>query len=133
MDCFCICFVFGINGNQFVLLHSQKRYGKNQITDYIFERWGHEPEVPNEYIAPAVPVADEFTNKLLEQIWNVFGVYDGLELSKITHAKDGPWERVWKEAPEQNRPIPYNYIREHYATLANAADEELADEEQSAI
>lgn len=68
-----------------------------------FEAWVHGPVIPNVYHAyknngyneipkhtGEVAAFDQDTLDILEQVWDVYGGYNGNELESITHQED-PW------------------------------------------
>lgn len=39
----------------------------------------------------------EFARELLEEIWKVYGEFDAIQLSNLTHADGSPWDEIWKK------------------------------------
>ncbi|WLR54823.1 DUF4065 domain-containing protein [Mesobacillus subterraneus] len=75
----------------------------NKLFDAEFEAWVHGPVIysvydqyrhkgyqPIERYEGEIPVFDEETHDVLEQVWNVYGGYTGNELESITH-QESPW------------------------------------------
>lgn len=55
--------------------------------------------------------------RVCEKVWEQYGRgrYSGVELSNMTHARDEPWEIVWRSAPPDERPrIPTTLIRDAF-------------------
>ena len=50
---------------------------------------------------------------LLDKIIDVYGKYEGVQLSAMTHQKDTPWYRVWN-SKGKNAIIPNGMIKEYY-------------------
>lgn len=67
-------------------------------------------------------VTYEFTREeadLLEATFNAYGSQHAFELSKITHEKGSPWDRVWnapRDTINLGMRISDNLIREHFLT-----------------
>lgn len=58
--------------------------------------------------------------KFLDRIWEVYGKYNGIELSAKTHQEDSPWSRVWNTIKNNDffsLQIPEIFIKEHYKSL----------------
>lgn len=55
---------------------------------------------------------------LFDQVYRKYGRYTGNQLSQMTHQKDTPWDKVYKEG-EFNIEIPNDLIEEHYRKLAS--------------
>jgi len=73
-----------------------------------------------EYVAPTVHDPD--ARELLDRIWDVYKVFDGLQLSDITHHPGTPWDITWAQAGAKNAQIPLNLIQEHYHKLSQRQD-----------
>lgn len=54
---------------------------------------------------------------IIRQVYEKYGVLDGIRLSQLTHAPGTPWAHVWFKAGK-NSVVPNNMIKEHYAELA---------------
>jgi len=76
---------------------------ENRLFDEEFEAWVHGPVIykvynqyrdrgykPIEQFNGEVPKFDEDTEDILEQVWEVYGKYNGNELETITH-QEAPW------------------------------------------
>ena len=60
----------------------------------------------------------------LNKIWEIYGDFDGLQLSEMTHKIGTPWYKIWHEndgKEEKGVLIPNNVIQEHYKSLAKSA------------
>lgn len=51
--------------------------------------------------------------KVLDDVLDGYGKYDGLELSDITHAKGSPWDYCF-DPNDLNKEIPNKVIKEYY-------------------
>ncbi len=86
------------------LYHRYKRYGNAPI-----EKYNGTPTLGNK--------EDE---NFLDKIWEVYGQYNGIELSAKTHQEDSPWSCVWNTIKNNDYfslQIPDTYIKEHYKYL----------------
>lgn len=93
--------------------HDFKHYGRSAIDRQ--KMW----LAPNgETTIPTVkdPVITDF----LDQIWAIYGKYNGLQLSDLTHRPNTPWQIAWDQGGHAVRgaPIPDELIRKHYEELA---------------
>jgi len=50
--------------------------------------------------------------EFLDRIWDLYGKYDGVELSAMTHTEGTPWRKVY--CRDCNSEIPDDLIIEHY-------------------
>ena len=88
------------------LYHQYKNYGDSVINVNI----------------PNYNLGDENIEKFLERVWEVYGGYDGVQLSAKTHQSDSPWSRVWNTIKNNDYfslQIPEIFIKEHYKNLIN--------------
>jgi len=97
------------------------------------EAWKYGPVIPslyhkyksykNTFIPPeviTVSLGDKELEAFLDKIWDVYGKFDGIQLSAKTHQDDSPWSRVWNGVKNGNYlslQIPENFIAEHYRYL----------------
>ena len=95
-----------------------------------FEAWLYGPVMPEVYHnlsyyrgnpAEAEVLAhakdfDEDEADILDQVFNVYGKFTGVEPSGMTGAKDGPWDRTWRKHKRQ-AVIPNNLIEKHFASI----------------
>ncbi len=78
---------------------------------------------------------DPETRVFLERIWEVYGPYDGLQLSALTHEPGSPWDVIWNNRENGTYPeipIPNDMIQQYYRNLANV-NRERKSREQPAI
>ena len=83
--------------------HTYKRFGGSVITD-----------VPTQEPAGF----DEEERSVLEQVWNFYGKYDGIQLSSLTHQPGTPWE-ITRRLCGRGAEIPNDLIQNHYRALAS--------------
>jgi uncharacterized phage-associated protein len=60
---------------------------------------------------------NEYTKRLLDRIWKVYGKYTAIQLSNMTHAPGTPWDRVNKQyngAIPKYAVIPDEWIAEYF-------------------
>lgn len=68
-----------------------------------------------QYIIPHL--ADAKREQVCEKVWEQYGRgrFTGVQLSDMTHARDEPWDAVWRQAPPDERPIiPVDLIKEAF-------------------
>lgn len=105
--------------------------------------WKYGPMIPSIFrkyrgfgVDPIVPSwrgterALEFppeTLEILEQVWEVYGVLTGTQLSKMTREEGSPWSQVHKEYEgrlPKGTDVPPRLLKEHFAALALKNQEE---------
>lgn len=118
--------------------------GQPLINEY-FEAWDYGPVVPTvfyefrEYhdrpikrfaytydrekrktiVAPQ-PIGDARSEGVLDWVWRHYRDYDGIELSNMTHKKDGPWDRARRRAGNslmRNERLEMHDLREYFGAL----------------
>jgi len=70
---------------------------------------------------------DEQEKEIIKQIYDLYGKWDGLTLSKLTHQEGTPWYTVWNEKGRNSvisNDLIENHFREKYRQLTGA--EEIA-------
>ena len=110
-------------------------YDEPLISDSI-QAWKFGPVIPSVYQAFRVFRNSQITmmsphtgnselskkdSELLDRIWDVYGDYDGIQLSAITHRENTPWDTVWNKQGGKyslGATIPDNIIETHYKELA---------------
>ena len=85
------------------------------ILYYEFKKYGGNT-VPHKQIEETNHIRPE-DRALLNKIIEVYGKYDGVELSAMTHQKGTPWHRVWHNNG-RNSVIPNDMIKEYYVEQA---------------
>lgn len=78
-------------------------YGSGNIEDYAYDYSLESKSLITENNNPKV-------HKFLEQIWDIYFKYTGLELSKLTHQPNSAWSKAKENAPEFSRPIIDNKL-----------------------
>src|SRR5258707_10881642 len=89
------------------IYHEFKNYGKSPITTLSFDF------TTLKYPLPSDPEIIKF----LDKIWAVYGIYDGLQLSALTHQANTPWDITWNQIGGKDRkevPIGNELIRTYY-------------------
>jgi uncharacterized phage-associated protein len=81
------------------LYYSIKQYKKDIITE----------KSPNAVKDEKISTDDE---KFLDKIWEVYGRFDGIYLSALTHTEGSPWNKVYRK--DYNAVISDEDIFEHY-------------------
>lgn len=89
------------------LYHELKGFGRSDVDTYLEEM---NPQTgQREPIMPARSNT-EFWG-LLEQVWDRYGHFSGLELSDLTHESGGPWE---KARQNRNGWLEDETVRDYY-------------------
>lgn len=97
-------------------------YRRPMIRESV-EAWKYGPVIPELYEAikqfrsnPVThvgcdPVAfDNETMDIIQQVYEQYGHFNGIELSTMTHEKDSPWDIAWKS----EHPVISNDLITHY-------------------
>jgi len=87
------------------IYHCYKKFGGNFITDT--------PQAEPEGLS------DQEKN-LIQQVWDIYGKYSGLQLSALTHKPDTPWD-ITRKCVGNGAAISNDLIEEHYRSLAAKA------------
>ena len=89
--------------------HEFKKYKSSQVTQpgYLFTEQA-------KIITPMVE--DDATVQFLNKIWDVYKIYNGLQLSTLTHQPNTPWDIVYNK--EKGSIIRNQLIKDHYLTKA---------------
>ncbi|HVY73837.1 MAG TPA: type II toxin-antitoxin system antitoxin SocA domain-containing protein [Puia sp.] len=88
-----------------------KQYSRGQIDSFYSDHFGVTP-MPK----------DPEIRKFLDKIWEVYGAYNGLQLSALTHEKDTPWYTTWHDkggSKCESAIISNDLIRNHYKSKLN--------------
>jgi uncharacterized phage-associated protein len=101
--------------------------GKEKLVSEKVQAWDYGPVFPNLYRSIKTNGRIDLTEPLsydkeeiikdedvgfLERIWKMYGKYDGIRLSAMTHKKGTPWEIVYCKGC--NSEIPNDLIIHHY-------------------
>ena len=94
--------------------------------DYV-EAWTYGPVVPAVYYAfrhdktynlsPFEMEEKPFEpniEKLLDEVWDMYKLKSAIQLSNLTHVKNGPWGKTYVGLKRNNGVIPNKMIQEHY-------------------
>lgn len=87
--------------------HAFKAYGRRPITARLY------PD--GKYVLSAS------AETVVKMTWQAFSRFDGIRLSKITHAANGPWAQITQGSPA-GQAIPDTIIESYYKDLINRAD-----------
>jgi uncharacterized phage-associated protein len=92
------------------LYHSFKEYGNDPITNLTRE-WDGE-----EFSAPLV--TDGEVKALLSRVWEVYGRFTAIQLSKMTHEPGSPWDVTWRRCGgRKGTDIPNDEIKAYFLAL----------------
>lgn len=63
---------------------------------------------------------EEFDRKLVEKIWRVYGRFQAVELSEMTHSSGSPWHKTWHNGGKNKKgtDIPDEEIRQFFRQKA---------------
>lgn len=113
-------------------------YQGKPLVNELFEAWKFGPVLPSIYhafkwhisqkIDRQIPhfdatVEDPKIREILEFIWENYGKFRAEKLSKWTHERDGPWDRVVNGSQEhfRNQTIPNEFITKYFEKLLGLA------------
>lgn len=110
------------------LYRAAKDWGANPIEKPIqiempFERHG---EYVMDFVAPLIPEGSEDGQRarsVIDRVWDLYGNKPGMELSQISHDREGPWYDAWKKekgnrGAEMSNDLIADYFREKGKTGA---------------
>ena len=95
-----------------------------------FEAWTYGPVMPAIYhnlsyyggspvtklILARETSFDEHEESVLAQVYDIYGKFDGVQLSAMSHTPGGPWDRTWRKYGRQ-AVIPDDLIEQHFADI----------------
>jgi len=84
------------------LYRALKKYGADEVTNYIDEEDAIEEDSPE--------------MKIIESVWDSYKDFDAIQLSNLTHEEGTPWSAVWEQSKRETK-IPIDLIRSHYQRL----------------
>jgi uncharacterized phage-associated protein len=61
------------------------------------------------------------TSQFLDEVWNAYGKFTGIQLSNMTHAKGGPWDTVaqtYGGDPPRGTDIPTDLIQRYFREMS---------------
>lgn len=93
-----------------------KEFGRGKITEMGMDF--------GEGFGYPIPENEELKT-FLDKIWQVYGKYNGLQLSALTHQQGTPWYITWHNEGGKERhsvPIRDELIKEHYKNKITAAN-----------
>ena len=64
---------------------------------------------------------DELEADLIQQVFDAYSDFSGVQLSRLTHARGTPWHQVWHRTG-RNAIIPDNLIEEYFVELADSSE-----------
>ena len=105
--------------------------GKSLINEAI-QAWKYGPVIHSLYhklkkyyqydiLSIDFPTSEEIDKEdkiFLDKIWEVYGEYDGLQLSTTTHQPETPWDETYKKGKKFIQ-IPNNVIQKYYEKKLN--------------
>ena len=105
-------------------------FGKGPLFTDAVEAWQYGPVVRSVYhalkrysrspirerISQAADDLSEDEEHVIRVVWRTFREYDGMKLSRMTHASGGPWEQACRGNP-RSQIIPVHVIRTYYEGL----------------
>ncbi|MCY4260468.1 MAG: DUF4065 domain-containing protein [Rhodobacteraceae bacterium] len=76
------------------------------------------PLMPEADVADALAAFDKDERNIMDQVFNIYGKYTGIELSKLTHAPGTPWSEIRSADDTGWEVIPDHLIKDHFRELA---------------
>ncbi len=111
-------------------------HGRPLINENI-EAWQYGPVIPSLYekirqfrsspvVSPLIAdynesIFENIEKQLMDQVIEIYRKYSGPALSRLTHASDTPWSRMWNISGWKTI-IPNDLIEDHYANLYQKYD-----------
>ena len=98
------------------LYHEFKYRGKSPIIDLATELDTSGSKM--KWKTPKLRLADKQTRKFLDKVWEIYGKYSGIRLSKMCHKSGSPWHDTWVNAKgRKNTNIEDDLISNYYKDL----------------
>ncbi|MBU4610324.1 SocA family protein [Achromobacter sp. GG226] len=91
------------------IYHEFKQYGRQPIKALA-------TELTEDFdFAPIDPPQDEKVQRFLRKVWDTYSKYSGIQLSEMTHAPGGPWDRARSlSSGGRGTDIPPEFIKKHF-------------------
>ena len=93
-----------------VVYHGVKRYGRKPIRSPI----------QSPFLQGSTAAFGPKEEDVIEQVFDVYARFSGIDLSMMTHAQGSPWYEVWYREGK-NAVIPNSLIEKHFAAKLEAA------------
>jgi uncharacterized phage-associated protein len=101
------------------LYHAFKSNGSNPITGRACD-FAVDDDLVFRAEEPEVPPTDVATRQLIDNVWQAYKDFSGVQLSNMTHEPDSPWDKMWKSAAgKKSIEIPDAMMAEYFSTLLN--------------
>lgn len=88
------------------LYHAVKQFRANPVEPPL----AGDPEVINKFNAEE--------KNIMDQVFDIYGKYTGLQLSQLTHTDGSPWHKTRQTSRTGLEVIPNDLIKEHFQELA---------------
>lgn len=95
-----------------------KSFGNKKINKLATELDFSDGEI--KAIEPRVPQNDLDSISIIDQVWDIYGRYDGIQLSNMTHEEGTPWKRIadqFENYLPKNIDIPDELIQEYFSSF----------------
>ena len=91
------------------LYHEFKHYGNDKVTDLV--------DIENNEAVTALG-NDKVALAILDRVWEIYGSYTAIQLSKLTHEKGSPWDIAWhaEDGKNNRNHCIQNYLIQEYYT-----------------
>ena len=66
----------------------------------------------------AVDKIEAEEKNIIDQVFNIYGKYTGIDLSKLTHASGTPWSEIRRAGRSGWEVIPNDLVTKHFRALA---------------
>ena len=119
---FCHGWMLGIYGKPLILQHVEAwRYGPVVVdVYYALRKYGRNP-IPHDVKLPSCELnKDELA--IVERVYDLYGHWDGIELSRITHAPGTPWDIIWS-THGRNAAISNKLMKTYFQSLIRSKNE----------
>ena len=99
------------------IYHEFKRFGDRPITNYAIECVLDTGEISY----PIVDKKDDTTFKVLDVVWSIYKDKSGIELSRITHEPNSPWNHAFQQGKntEMNDALIIERVKEAFKRHLN--------------
>lgn len=94
-----------------------REYGDRPVRRLAYT---HDRELGRRIVAPP-PFGDSRAETVIQWVWRHYRDFSGLQMSRMTHKVDSPWDRARKRASNslmRNERLEQADLREHFGNLA---------------
>lgn len=89
------------------------------VIRYLYDKVkSYRSQAITEDLCDELPTFDKEAENIMDQVYDKYGQYSGLALSRLTHMGGSPWDVTWRLA-SQNHVISNDLIEDYYSCVCS--------------